>query len=173
MQSEIRVHCRASRSFWCAGNVPVPRRAAQRFLCLAEEPAEPAGSGRSTADRSDPQSLERQRQGLWLPQAARRPSRSRRDLLSQPHCAVDQAGGHQGSGRYKRRPVSYGGKPSLAVDNTLDRQFDAAAPDRVWVTDITYIRTLEGFAYLAVVIDLYSRRVVGGRCKAGRPPTWC
>ena len=33
--------------------------------------------------------------------------------------------------------------------------------DRVWVTDITYIRMLEGFAYLAVVIDLYSRRVVG------------
>ena len=34
-------------------------------------------------------------------------------------------------------------------------------PDKAWVTDITYIRTLEGFAYLAVVIDLYSRRVVG------------
>ena len=62
---------------------------------------------------------------------------------------------------YKRRPGSYGGKPSLVVDNTLDRQFDVEAPDRVWVTDITYIRTLEGFAYLAVVIDLYSRRVVG------------
>ncbi len=43
----------------------------------------------------------------------------------------------------------------------LDRQFDVAAPDRAGVTDITYIRTLEGFAYLAVVIDLYSRRVVG------------
>lgn len=62
---------------------------------------------------------------------------------------------------YKRRPGSYGGKPSVVVDNTLDRQFDVGAPDRVWVTDITYIRTLEGFAYLAVVIDLYSRRVVG------------
>jgi len=62
---------------------------------------------------------------------------------------------------YNRRPGSYGGKPSLAVDNTLDRQFDVAAQDRAWVTDITYIRTLEGFAYLAVVIDLYSRRVVG------------
>ena len=62
---------------------------------------------------------------------------------------------------YKRRPGTYGGKPSLAVDNTLDRQFDVAAPDRAWVTDITYIRTLEGFAYLAVVIDLYSRKVVG------------
>ena len=62
---------------------------------------------------------------------------------------------------YKRRPGSYGGKPSVVVDNTLDRQFDVAAPDSVWVTDITYIRTLEGFSYLAVVIDLYSRRVVG------------
>ena len=47
------------------------------------------------------------------------------------------------------------------MDNTLDRQFDVDEPDRAWVTDITYIRTQEGFAYLAVVIDLYSRRVVG------------
>jgi putative transposase len=62
---------------------------------------------------------------------------------------------------YKRRPGTYGGKPSIIVDNTLDRQFDVKAPDRVWVTDITYIRTHEGFAYLAVVIDLYARRVVG------------
>ena len=62
---------------------------------------------------------------------------------------------------YKRRPGSYGGKPSRVVDNTLARQFDVAAPDKAWVTDITYIRTQEGFAHLAVVIDLYSRRVVG------------
>ncbi len=61
----------------------------------------------------------------------------------------------------KRRPGSYGGKPSMVVDNTLDRQFNVDAPDRTWVIDITYIRTLQGFAYLAVVIDLYSRRVVG------------
>jgi putative transposase len=62
---------------------------------------------------------------------------------------------------YKRRLGSYDGKPSLAVDNILDRHFDVAVPDRVWVTDITCSRTLEGFAYLAVVIDLCSRRVVG------------
>lgn len=62
---------------------------------------------------------------------------------------------------YKRWLGSYGGKPSLAVDNTMDRQFDVEESDKVWVTDITYIRTLEGFAYLAVVIDLYSRRVIG------------
>ena len=62
---------------------------------------------------------------------------------------------------YKRRPGKFGGKPSVVVDNTLNRQFDVEAPDRFWVTDITYIKTYEGFLYLAVVIDLYSRRVVG------------
>ena len=62
---------------------------------------------------------------------------------------------------YKRRPGIYGGRPSVVVDNTLDRQFDVTAPDTAWVTDITYIRTCAGFVYLAVVIDLYSRRVIG------------
>ncbi len=62
---------------------------------------------------------------------------------------------------YKRRPGKYGGRPSVIIDNTLNRQFEVSAPDRVWVTDITYIKTYEGFAYLSVVIDLYSRRVVG------------
>lgn len=59
---------------------------------------------------------------------------------------------------YRRRPGSYGGKPSVVVDNTLARQFDVEAPDTAWVTDITHIKTMEGFAYLAVVIDLFSRR---------------
>lgn len=62
---------------------------------------------------------------------------------------------------YKRRPGRYGGKPAVVADNTLDRQFEVGAPDRGWVTDITYIRTHAGWSYLAVVIDLLSRRVVG------------
>jgi putative transposase len=45
--------------------------------------------------------------------------------------------------------------------NRLARQFTAPAPDRVWVTDITYLATVEGWLYLAVVLDLFSRRVVG------------
>jgi putative transposase len=45
--------------------------------------------------------------------------------------------------------------------NSLDRQFDVVAPNRVWTADITYIWTLEGWLYLAVVIDLFSRQVVG------------
>jgi putative transposase len=43
----------------------------------------------------------------------------------------------------------------------LDRQFDVTTPDTAWVTDITYIKTYEGFAYLIVVIDLFSRKIVG------------
>jgi len=70
---------------------------------------------------------------------------------------------------YKRRSGKYGGRPSIAVDNTLDRQFDVAVPDKVWVTDITYIKTYEGFAYLAVVIDLFSRRVVGWAMQSRQP----
>ncbi len=45
--------------------------------------------------------------------------------------------------------------------NLLDRQFDVDEPNRVWAGDITYVRTWEGWLYLAVVIDLYSRKVVG------------
>src|SRR5215470_13362081 len=45
--------------------------------------------------------------------------------------------------------------------NHLARQFERAAPDQAWVTDITYIRTAEGWLYLAVILDLYSRGAVG------------
>ena len=62
---------------------------------------------------------------------------------------------------YKRRSVSYGGKPSIVIANRLARQFEVDKPDRFWVTDIIYIKTYEGLAYLAVVIDIYSRKVVG------------
>ena len=45
--------------------------------------------------------------------------------------------------------------------NLLDRQFEVDRPDRVWTADITYIWTREGWMYLAVILDLFSRRVVG------------
>ncbi|WP_408735115.1 DDE-type integrase/transposase/recombinase [Belnapia moabensis] len=45
--------------------------------------------------------------------------------------------------------------------NLLGRDFTASAPDRVWLADLTYIWTAEGWLYLAVVLDLFSRRVVG------------
>ena len=62
---------------------------------------------------------------------------------------------------YKRRPGKYGTKPAIVAANQLQQDFNVDAPDTVWVTDITYIRTHEGWLYLAAVIDLYSRKVVG------------
>tara|TARA_R110002049_G_scaffold23781_6_gene84684 strand:+ start:72652 stop:73011 length:360 start_codon:yes stop_codon:yes gene_type:complete len=44
---------------------------------------------------------------------------------------------------YSRRPGKYGGKPSVGVDSTLDRQFDVVDPDTTWVPDITYIKTYQ------------------------------
>lgn len=49
--------------------------------------------------------------------------------------------------------------------NVLDRQFDAEAPDRKWCVDITYVPTREGWLYLAAVLDLFSRKVVGWAMK--------
>ncbi len=66
-----------------------------------------------------------------------------------------------------RAEVGYGSKPRHRggpvgmVDNVLDRDFAPEAPNRVWVTDITYIRTYEGWLFLAAVMDLYSRQIVG------------
>jgi transposase InsO family protein len=45
--------------------------------------------------------------------------------------------------------------------NLLDRQFTVSRPDTVWVSDITYLWTAEGWLYLAAVMDLYARRIVG------------
>jgi|tagenome__1003787_1003787.scaffolds.fasta_scaffold20263423_1 transposase InsO family protein len=53
------------------------------------------------------------------------------------------------------------GSTATAAD-LVERNFTAPAPDQLWVADITYLRTWEGFLYLAVVVDACSRRVVGG-----------
>ena len=50
---------------------------------------------------------------------------------------------------------------SEAAPDLLNRQFRAAAPDRIWVGDMTFIRTRQGWLHLAVLLDLFSRRVVG------------
>ncbi|NMZ99802.1 MULTISPECIES: IS3 family transposase [Pseudomonas chlororaphis group] len=67
---------------------------------------------------------------------------------------------------YRRRPGKYGGKPAVASPNLLKRQFDVREPNKVWVTDITYIRTYEGWLYLAVVLDLFSRQIIGWSMKS-------
>ncbi|MDA8928114.1 IS3 family transposase [Gammaproteobacteria bacterium] len=61
---------------------------------------------------------------------------------------------------YKRRYMK-GGKTGSIANNVLERNFNPGKPNQAWVSDITYVRTHEGFLYVATVLDLFSRRVVG------------
>ena len=67
----------------------------------------------------------------------------------------------QGIPSKKRWRTHKAGTRPEGVTNHLDRAFAAATPNTKWVTDITYIRTAEGWLYLAVVLDLHSRQVIG------------
>lgn len=60
-----------------------------------------------------------------------------------------------------RKPRYKGGKVAIHAENRLQQDFDVQHPNQTWVTDITYVRTYEGWLFLAVVIDLFSRQVIG------------
>lgn len=60
-----------------------------------------------------------------------------------------------------RKPRQRTGEQHVVTPNRLDRQFNPTAPNLAWVTDITYIKTHEGWLYLGAVMDLYSRRIIG------------
>lgn len=64
-----------------------------------------------------------------------------------------------------KKPRGIAGRPSIIAPNHLQRVFTVDAPNKIWVTDITYIRTWQGWLYLAVVIDLFARKVVGWSMK--------
>jgi putative transposase len=72
-----------------------------------------------------------------------------------------QAAGLQGVSRRKAPSTTRRSERARPAPDLVERDFTAAAPNRLWVADITYIPTLVGFLYLAVVLDAFSRRVVG------------
>jgi putative transposase len=73
--------------------------------------------------------------------------------------------------RRRRLPPDLGERQVAAVAaNVLDRTFAAPAPNRKWIADFTYIWTAQGWLYVAVVIDLFSRRVVGWSMNAVSTP---
>jgi putative transposase len=72
-----------------------------------------------------------------------------------------RAMGLAGVSRRKRTTTTVRDREQRPAPDLVDRNFTAAGPDRLWVADITYIPTWAGFLYLAVVVDAWSRRVVG------------
>ena len=69
--------------------------------------------------------------------------------------------GIEGQRKRRFRVTTDSRHPHPVAANALQRNFTASAPNKVWVTDITYIWTREGWMYLAAILDLFSRRVVG------------
>ena len=66
-----------------------------------------------------------------------------------------------GAGVKQKRPRYKQGQRHISHPNHLRQCFSVDAPNHTWVTDITYIKTHEGWFYLAVVLDLFSRKVAG------------
>jgi len=72
-----------------------------------------------------------------------------------------KSAGLEGVSRRNRRATTIRDRDNQPAPDLVQREFSASGPDRLWVADITYIPTWAGFLYLAVVLDVWSRRVVG------------
>jgi len=69
--------------------------------------------------------------------------------------------GLRGCIRGRRKRTTRRNKHAVPAEDSVRREFAAAAPNKLWTADITYVDTKEGFLYLAFVLDVYSRRLVG------------
>ena len=76
---------------------------------------------------------------------------------------------HRHGGPTTTRP----NKDDRPAPDLVDRDFSATRPNQLWVADITYVPTMAGFLYLAVVLDAWSRKIVGGRWRTTCAPNWC
>jgi len=77
-----------------------------------------------------------------------------------------QKAGLEGCMRGRRRGTTRRSKRAVPAEDLVKRNFVATEIDRVWVADITYVHTQEGFLYLAFILDVHSRRVVGWAMEA-------
>ena len=86
--------------------------------------------------------------------------------ISKRRCArLMKAGGLQGRKKHRRRPRTTDSRHAHPpAENLLARQPAPSGPNQAWMTDITYLRTAEGWLYLAAILDVWSRRVVGWAC---------
>lgn len=90
----------------------------------------------------------------------------RREGFAVARCTVERlmrVMGLQGAVRGKRIRTTVSDPARPCPRDKVNRQFQAAAPNRLWVSDFTYVATWRGFVYVALVIDTYARRIVGWR----------
>jgi putative transposase len=134
---------RAGYYAWC-GRSPSPR--AQADAALTEEIQRIHAKSRQTYGVP--------RVHAALAESGRRVGRKRVARLM-------QTAGLRGCGSRRRVRTTVSDPAASPAPNLVQRQFVADAPNRLWVTDLTYLWTAEGWLYLAAILDAHSRRVVG------------
>jgi putative transposase len=85
-----------------------------------------------------------------------------RDRVARLMRALHLEGVRRGKRKWSTLPAEGGERPA----DLVDRQFRAEAPNRLWVSDLTYVSTWSGFVYVALVVDVFSRYIVGWRVSA-------
>ncbi len=96
----------------------------------------------------------------------------RRRGLVVAHCTVDRLMRDQqmnGVRRGRAHRTTIPGKDGVRAGDLLNRDFTAQAPNRVWISDFTYVRTWAGFVYVAFVVDVFAQRIVGWHAMTSRP----
>ncbi len=99
--------------------------------------------------------------GSTVPAADRRGPRPRARLEPQAGRPADARRRHRRIHRRRRGKYGRRAASTATAPDRVERNFTATAPNQLWVADITYLRTWEGFVYLAIVVDAFSRKVVG------------
>ena len=136
-------------------------RVTRGLLCLGRSPGESPDGGKSAAGDPDPHDPRRVAEHLRQPPGSRHtsgPGPADRLRTVSPVSCVRVRSAPKTVKKWRATTDSAHQYP--VVPNTLNRQFAVAHPNLVWAGDITYIATREGWLYLAVVLDLYSRRVI-------------
>jgi transposase InsO family protein len=87
-----------------------------------------------------------------------------REGIAVARCTVERlmrAMGLKGAVRGKRIRATAAGEKACRPADLVNREFRARAPNQLWVADVTYVATLKGFVYVAFVIDVFARMIVG------------
>jgi transposase-like protein len=157
----VPVRERESGRFPDRHHVPAAGCLPQRLLCVDEAATVAACSERCRAGRRDPRPHSASRGTYGTPrihvELAAKGIRVGRKRVAR----LMSAAGLAGVSRRKFVHMTVKGSDRQAPD-LVERNFTAERPNLLWVADITYIPTWAGFLYLAVVLDAYSRRIVGG-----------
>lgn len=141
--------------------LPGARGLVQRLLPVAQRAAVRAAEQQRAAQTRDQVDPHRESRHLRQPAHSRRVASTWLRDRPQPRGSLDGRNGahRQRPRRFRKTTDSHHNHP-IAPD-LVERDFNPSAPNQLWAADITYIPTASGWAYLAVVLDLFSRRVIG------------